>query len=116
MSEKLVNAWYQGHWALILLAPLSMLYRLITTIRRIAYRRGWFEVATFPLPVIVIGNITVGGTGKTPLTLALVKHLQAQGFRPAIVSRVYVSTNRCSRCGCAKTRTSRRVLSQTTVV
>lgn len=89
MSEKLVNAWYQGHWALILLAPLSMLYRLITTIRRIAYRRGWFEVATFPLPVIVIGNITVGGTGKTPLTLALVKHLQAQGFRPAIVSRGY---------------------------
>ena len=89
MSEKLVNAWYHGHSALILLAPLAWLYRLITAVRGFCYRRGWFAVATFPLPVIVVGNITVGGTGKTPLTLALVKHLQAQGFKPAIVSRGY---------------------------
>ncbi|MDO8417359.1 MAG: tetraacyldisaccharide 4'-kinase [Agitococcus sp.] len=89
MSEKLVKAWYHGHWALMLLAPLAWLYRLITAVRGFCYRRGWFSVAVFPLPVIVVGNITVGGTGKTPLTLALVKHLQAQGFKPAIVSRGY---------------------------
>lgn len=89
MSEKLVNAWYQGHWALVLLAPLSALYGLITAIRRVAYQRGWLSIATFPIPVVVVGNITVGGTGKTPLTLALVKHLQAQGLKPAIVSRGY---------------------------
>ena len=59
MSEKLVNAWYHGHSALILLAPLAWLYRLITAVRGFCYRRGWFAVATFPLPVIVVGNITV---------------------------------------------------------
>lgn len=89
MSEQLVKAWYHGHGALILLAPLAWLYRSITAVRGFCYRRGWFSVAVFPLPVIVVGNITVGGTGKTPLTLALVKHLQAQGFKPAIVSRGY---------------------------
>jgi tetraacyldisaccharide 4'-kinase len=89
MSEKLVKAWYNGHWALSLLAPLSGLYRFITAVRRVAYQRQWFAVATFPVPVIVVGNITVGGTGKTPLTLALVKHLQAQGLRPAVISRGY---------------------------
>ncbi len=89
MSAKLVQAWYRGHWALTLLAPLSGLYRFISALRRMAYQRQWFAVAKFPVPVIVVGNITVGGTGKTPLTLALVKYLQAQGLRPAVISRGY---------------------------
>lgn len=89
MSEKLLQAWYKGHWALVFFAPLSWLYRWVMAVRRMVYKYYHPAVATFPVPIIVIGNITVGGTGKTPLTLALVKHLQAQGFRPAVISRGY---------------------------
>ncbi|HNI63120.1 MAG TPA: tetraacyldisaccharide 4'-kinase [Agitococcus sp.] len=89
MSQALVKAWYQGHWALTLLKPLSLLYRAITTVRRFAYQQGYLASQRFDLPVIVVGNITAGGTGKTPLTLAIVEFLKQQGYRPAIVSRGY---------------------------
>lgn len=89
MSDKLVQAWYRGHWALSLLSPLSALYRLITAVRRWGYKHGYLSASRFPVPVIVVGNITVGGTGKTPLTLALVNYLREQGYKPAVVSRGY---------------------------
>lgn len=89
MTDKLVHAWYHGHWALMLLWPLSVLYRCVTAIRRWAYQRHYLASAKFPVPVIVVGNITVGGAGKTPLTLALVSYLQAHGYKPAVVSRGY---------------------------
>lgn len=89
MSQRLVNAWYKGHWALWLLAPLSFLYGLISRFRRIAYQQAWFKSQKFNLPVIVVGNITAGGTGKTPLTLAIVNYLKEQGYKPVIVSRGY---------------------------
>ena len=89
MSQTLVNAWYKGHWALVLLRPLSLLYRAVTSIRRLAYQRGYFASRRFDVPVIVVGNITAGGTGKTPLTLAIVDYLKQQGYKPAIVSRGY---------------------------
>jgi len=89
MSQALVKAWYQGHWALTLLKPLSWLYSAITCLRRWAYQHGYLTSQRFDLPVIVVGNITAGGTGKTPLTLAIVEYLKQQGYRPAIVSRGY---------------------------
>ncbi|MBK8327220.1 MAG: tetraacyldisaccharide 4'-kinase [Moraxellaceae bacterium] len=89
MSQRLVNAWYKGHWALCLLAPLSLLYGLISVFRRIAYQQGWFRSHKFNVPVIVVGNISAGGTGKTPLTLAIVNYLKEQGYHPVIVSRGY---------------------------
>lgn len=89
MSQNLVNAWYKGHWALWLLAPLSFLYGLISWFRRIAYQQGWFKSQKFNIPVIVVGNISAGGTGKTPLTLAIVNYLKEQGYQPVIVSRGY---------------------------
>ncbi|PTQ90377.1 tetraacyldisaccharide 4'-kinase [Agitococcus lubricus] len=89
MSQALVQAWYQGHWALTLLRPLSLVYRVISTVRRWGYRQGYLRSERAALPVIVVGNITAGGTGKTPLTLAIVRYLQTQGYRPAIVSRGY---------------------------
>lgn len=76
----------QGRW---LLLPLSGLFYLISGLRRLAYRHGLLPVASLPVPVIVVGNISVGGTGKTPLTLWLVEMLQAAGYRPGIVSRGY---------------------------
>lgn len=81
--------WHDGHGLFRLLLPLGWLFRGITAWRRYAYQRGWLNAWRAPVPVIVIGNITVGGTGKTPLTLALVDHLCAAGWRPGIVSRGY---------------------------
>jgi tetraacyldisaccharide 4'-kinase len=72
-----------------LLLPLSGLYCAVTGARRFAYRRGWLARERLPVPVIVVGNITVGGTGKTPLTLWLAAFLRNAGFRPGIITRGY---------------------------
>lgn len=81
--------WYDGHPLFVLLRPLSAVFALIAWLRRTGYRLGWLRAWQAPVPVIVVGNISVGGTGKTPLTLALVEHLRRQGWRPGIVSRGY---------------------------
>lgn len=62
---------------------------MISALRRGAYRVGVFGTARLPVPVVVIGNISVGGTGKTPLTIWLVQRLRAAGFTPGVVSRGY---------------------------
>lgn len=71
------------------LLPLSAVYRGVVTLRRAAYRAGIFSTREFPVPVIVVGNITVGGTGKTPCVVALTVALRQNGWRPGIVSRGY---------------------------
>lgn len=89
MSFWLERQWHRiGPWHL-LLWPLSMLFRGMVALRRLAYRIGIFASWRAPVPVIVVGNITVGGTGKTPLTLWLAQYLLAHGYRPGIVSRGY---------------------------
>lgn len=70
-----------------LLWPLSLIYRALMAIRRTLYAHGVFASHKLDVPVIVIGNVVVGGAGKTPATLALVAHLQAQGWRPGVISR-----------------------------
>lgn len=89
MRFDLVNYWYSRHLhpVTILLLPFSWLFRLIVSIRRLLYRLNLFKSYQFPVPVIVVGNVTVGGTGKTPLVLWLVKQLREAGLRPGIVSR-----------------------------
>ena len=82
----------QWHWYRItplhlLLFPLSLLFRLIVAIRRQLFRLGILSSIRLPVPVIIVGNITVGGTGKTPLTLWLVEQLLANGWHPGIISR-----------------------------
>jgi tetraacyldisaccharide 4'-kinase len=85
--------WYHPrirHWPLIaLLLPLSLLYLLVSASRRWLYRMGWLPSTQLPVPVIVVGNITAGGTGKTPLVVWLVQRLRGLGWRPGIVSRGY---------------------------
>ena len=85
----LVEAWYRGAWWLWLLRPLEFLFRSLAALRRLAYRAGLLRSYRAPLPVVVVGNITVGGTGKTPVVIALVEQLQAAGLRPGVVSRGY---------------------------
>lgn len=71
--------------------PFGPLYAGIMTLRAFLYRRGVFRRKKLPVPVICIGNLTMGGTGKTPLVMAVIRMLQAMGRRPALVSRGYSS-------------------------
>ena len=88
-TERLVNAWYQGHPALFLLRPLEWLYRAVVQRKRQRFLAGQSPSYRAPVPVIVVGNITVGGTGKTPLILYLIEHCRARGLRVGVVSRGY---------------------------
>lgn len=82
--------WYKKRGCLAyLLSPLSGLFCLIVNVRRALYRFHVFSTQRFKIPVIVVGNITVGGTGKTPLVCALAHYFLAQGLKPVIVSRGY---------------------------
>jgi tetraacyldisaccharide 4'-kinase len=86
--------WYEGHWLSHLLWPLSWVYSAVVRVRRLAYRRGWLAGERLPVPVVVVGNLTVGGTGKTPLTLWLVDFLRRRGLSPGIVIRGHGGTAR----------------------
>lgn len=82
----------QWHWYRItplhlLLWPLSLIFHLIVTLRRLLFRLGISSSIKLPVPVIIVGNISVGGTGKTPLTLWLAEQLLADGWHPGIISR-----------------------------
>jgi tetraacyldisaccharide 4'-kinase len=85
----LERCWYGGSPVSILLLPLSWLFLAATRLRRWFYRRRWLKVTRMPVPVIVVGNITVGGSGKTPLVIWLVDVLREAGYHPAVVSRGY---------------------------
>jgi tetraacyldisaccharide 4'-kinase len=85
--------WYRFSWLSALLAPLSLLFGAAVGVRRLTYRAGWRRTERLPVPVVVIGNLVAGGTGKTPLVLWLTEALRARGFRPAIVSRGYGGAN-----------------------
>ncbi|MGL4447036.1 tetraacyldisaccharide 4'-kinase [Shewanella sp.] len=88
--QALVNKiWYQGHPLRWLLLPFSGLFALVTALRRGLFRLGIKAQTTLPVPVIVVGNITVGGSGKTPTVIYLVELLRANGFTPGVISRGY---------------------------
>ena len=99
LSRHLVAAWFSPSLTplSVLLAPAALAFRATTIVRRALYRRGLFRIERLPVPVIVIGNITVGGSGKTPLTIALASELAHRGWRPGIVSRGYRATSRAPR-------------------
>ena len=73
----------------LLAIPLSLIFGLLISLRRAFYQWGWFRVVRMPVPVVVVGNLNVGGSGKTPLTITLVEWLRHAGYAPAIVSRGY---------------------------
>ena len=80
LAQHLQRAWQQPSKWLLLLRPLSLLYRAVFVLNRL-YAKQFKTLYKAPVPVMVIGNITVGGSGKTPLLIALVKHLQHHGIK-----------------------------------
>jgi len=93
MERWLTGMWYREHPRPSPLQPLGWLYGGLVALRRRAYDAGWARRATAGRPVVVVGNLTVGGTGKTPLTIWLARALSAQGLRVGIVARGYGSRN-----------------------
>ena len=92
LADRLTAAWYQGHPALTLLRPLEWLYRRVVQGKRRAFLAGEGDIYRAPVPVVVVGNVTVGGTGKTPMILWLIEHCRARGLRVGVVSRGYGAT------------------------
>jgi tetraacyldisaccharide 4'-kinase len=89
MSEWLQREWQRlGGGALVLL-PFAVLFRLAVAIRRALYRARILPQWKARVPVVVVGNIAVGGTGKTPLVLHIVELLQSRGWNPGVVARGY---------------------------
>ncbi|MEA9390652.1 tetraacyldisaccharide 4'-kinase [Acerihabitans sp. TG2] len=81
--------WFGGSRWYWLLLPFSWLYGLISGLIKLGFRLGWRNVRHFPVAVVVVGNLTVGGNGKTPVVLWLVEQLQRRGWRVGVVSRGY---------------------------
>ncbi len=94
IHRALQSVWKDRNPVAWLLWPLSLLYCSAVEFRRFLYWIGLFPVIDLDKPVIVIGNLTVGGTGKTPLTIWLVEFLQQLGFSPGVVSRGYGRSDR----------------------
>jgi len=88
MRSKIEAMWYSNRRPLWL-APLSLLYGALMGFRSLLYRMGLRHRVRMKVPVVVVGNLTVGGTGKTPLVAWLSMRLSAAGMRVAIVSRGY---------------------------
>ena len=93
LARWIESVWYTPKGlqfaALYFLAPLTLLYYLFTSLRSLAYRSGLLACVDTGVFVVVVGNITTGGTGKTPIVIWLTRQLQAQGFTPGVVSRGY---------------------------
>src|SRR5215475_13364275 len=88
MQQRLNQLWY-GTRAPLALAPLAWLYAGVVAARRRAYASGWLARGSPGVPVVIVGNLTVGGTGKTPLTVWLADELRARGLRVGLLSRGY---------------------------
>ncbi|GMW05513.1 MAG: tetraacyldisaccharide 4'-kinase [Gammaproteobacteria bacterium] len=89
LARRLERLWYSDSALALLLLPFAALFAVAAGLRRALYSRGWLHSTRVGVPVIVVGNITVGGAGKTPLVAWLAGRLLADGRRPGIVSRGY---------------------------
>lgn len=94
MHRQTVSSWLQNVWlkrgiAAWALRPLSILFGMLASFQRAVYRWGWKPSYRAAVPVIVVGNVVAGGAGKTPVVLALVRHLHARGLRAGVISRGY---------------------------
>lgn len=89
VHRVLEDVWYGRHPAAVALRPLGWCWQAVATLRRQVYRSGLLGSYQAPVPVIVVGNLSIGGTGKTPLVIWLTGYLKSVGFKPGVVSRGY---------------------------
>lgn len=101
---SLPHLWARTGVLTLLLSPLALVFSVVSGLRRLAYRRGWLVALRVGVPVIIVGNVTAGGSGKTPMVIWLVNWLRAQGYRPGVVSRGYGGTAR----GCVDVQSGSR--------
>ncbi len=104
LEHWLLQRWYGGVEPGLGLRLLAAIYGFVVGLRQTAYRQGWLRTHRISVPVVVVGNRTVGGSGKTPLVIALVEHLRANGWKPGVVSRGYGRSSRGQRVVDASTR------------
>jgi len=88
-GSRLQEAWLHRGLLACLLWPLSLVYAALFAVRGLFYRMGWLRTERVRVPVIVVGNVIAGGAGKTPVVMAVVRHLQARGIQVGVVSRGY---------------------------
>ncbi len=89
VARFLSSVWYGRNPVRWVLWPVSLLYLALVRLRRVAYARGWRQAVEASVPVIVVGNVSVGGTGKTPFVIWLADQLRQRGRRVGIVTRGY---------------------------
>lgn len=89
MQHLIHQIWYQNHWCRWLLWPLSIVFGCVSALRRQLFKSGLKKVSSCPVPLIVVGNITAGGSGKTPTVLYLIELLKRAGYSPGVISRGY---------------------------
>src|ERR1041384_7876984 len=90
LETYVLSLWYgPRHPGMYVLLPFSWLFLGVVRLRRMAYEREWLRVERVGCPVIIVGNLTVGGTGKTPLIIRLATLLQARSRRVGIINRGY---------------------------
>lgn len=89
LARWVVDIWYKDAFLGLLLLPFAYVFSDVVRVRRYLYRKGILKSHTLPVPVIIVGNITVGGTGKTPLIIWLADLLLKSGYKPGIICRGY---------------------------
>ena len=89
MSSALTRAWLRRGPLARVLWPLSLVYGALSSVDRWLYRSGWRTVHRASVPVVVVGNVIAGGAGKTPVVMALARHLQSRGLAVGVISRGY---------------------------
>lgn len=89
MADWLQRQWLTYTFWHIFLLPLSWFFASVVYLRRLLYKKEWLKSDKLPVPVVIVGNINVGGTGKTPLVIWLADRLQLAGYKPGIISRGY---------------------------
>jgi len=94
MHDLILRAWQQKNFIYyIVLIPLSWLFAGLSALRRGAYHIGLLRKHRLPVPVVIVGNINMGGSGKTPVVMWLVEQLMQAGYRPGVISRGYGAKN-----------------------
>ena len=93
LETALNKRWYGGVKPNIVLRSIAFFYETLNNFRRYLYRKNFLKSVKITVPVVVVGNFTVGGTGKTPFTIALVQAMKKRGWNPGVVSRGYGRKN-----------------------